>query len=513
MIEQLKEILMMSDIECQNHILKVLGEEGYTINIGHDPDKISANYIFAYPKNKEVVPVLLMAHWDTVRQKTGKVPDEPIVLVEENGRIENGSGILGADDRAGIGMILEAQNAFDTKPMLLFTNYEETGGYGMKTFIESKLLDPFRNIINLAVSVDRKGHNQWVCYYNNDDYDLEEFMLRLGYVEEVGSWTDGAGLAAAYNLPHVNVSYGGYLPHSTDEFLLKDSYINGVDRLVSLIENCTYKFERKIRHSTSSYYKSYKSQTKSTTITPADNAGKGTAAYDNIPSDAVIMTADDEELELHLGSIPCEICGRDDGTASFNLRSRVFMCPKCINRIMDKYGEMSPETALAGIRDLEQEKKRTREVNVLLKPKEHINKNFPSCPVCGKKDHVSWSKKTAGFVCTECSLAHSVDEKKFPFNGKFWAISKDNSIIKMYEKEDTVYEVNENNTKILRTVPILEHNILKKCSKCGAVGTVMTEYEHNFYLCRSCSNELGDLVDDWEDSRKTDIVGSEDLPF
>ena len=91
----------------------------------------------------------------------------------------------------------EAQTAFDTKPMLLFTNYEETGGYGMKTFIESKLLDPFRNIINLAVSVDRKGHNQWVCYYNNDDYDLEEFMLRLGYVEEVGSWTDGAGLAAA----------------------------------------------------------------------------------------------------------------------------------------------------------------------------------------------------------------------------------------------------------------------------------------------------------------------------
>ena len=52
MIEQLKEILMMSDIECQNHILKVLGEEGYTINIGHDPDKISANYIFAYPNNK-----------------------------------------------------------------------------------------------------------------------------------------------------------------------------------------------------------------------------------------------------------------------------------------------------------------------------------------------------------------------------------------------------------------------------------------------------------------------------
>lgn len=510
MIEQLKKFLSMSDIECQTEIIKILNEEGYTVNIGHEPDKIEADYIFAYPKDKQVVPVLLMAHWDTVRQKGGTYPDEPVILLEENGKIENGNGILGADDRAGVSMILAAQDEFETKPLLLFTNYEESGGQGMKSFIESRLLLPFRDIINLAVSVDRKGHNQRVCYYNNGDDKLEEFMLRLGYVEETGSWTDGAGLAAAYNLPHVNVSYGGYLPHSVDEFLLEDSYIHGVDRLISLIATCETKFERIVQKGYTYYGRSY---TSSKTITPADNEGRGTAAYDTVPSNAVIMTAKEEEVELRLSTIPCEICGRDTGNVSFNVRSRVFMCPKCVNRIMDKYREMSPETALAGIRDLEQEKKRTREKNVLLKPKEHIKKEFPTCPVCGRKDHVSWSKKLAGFVCTECSLAHSIDGKSNPFNGQFWTVSKDGHLIKMYAKEDIIYEVDENNTKILRTVPVKDHEILKKCNACGSIVTQVTKYNHNFYLCRKCSNALGDLVDDWEDTRSPVLAGSEDYPF
>ena len=301
-IEQLKKLLVMSDIECQTHIIKVLSGEDYSIIIGNDEDKISANYIFAYPKTEQVAPVLLMAHWDTVRNKA----DEPVTLFEENEKIENGVGILGADDRAGISMILEAQRCVEPKPMILFTNYEETGGYGMKRFIESGIFKNFKDCVNLAVSVDRKGHNQWVCYYNNGDKELEEFMLRLGYVEEFGTWTDGAGLASAYNLAHVNVSYGGYLPHTVDEFILKNSYLDGVDRLVSLIVKCDHVFERTV---TPSKYDKHKHEHK--TITPADNQGRGTAAYDTVPSDTVIMTAEeDPEIEIRLTNPPCELCCR-----------------------------------------------------------------------------------------------------------------------------------------------------------------------------------------------------------
>ena len=180
---------------------------------------------------------------------------------------------------------------------------------------------------------------------------------------------------------------------------------------------------------------------------------------------------------------------------------------------MDKYKEMSPETVLAGVRDLEQEKKRTRETNVLLKPSEHVKKEFPTCPVCGSKDHVSWSRRLAGFVCTECSLAHTTDATKYPFDGKFWVKSQDGSLVKMYSKEGNVYEVDETNTKVLRIVPVAEHDWLHECSICHTVGANNTKYVGGLYLCKNCTNALGDIIDDWEDTRESMIIGSEDYPF
>ena len=106
-----------------------------------------------------------------------------------------------------------------------------------------------------------------------------------------------------------------------------------------------------------------------------------------------------------------------------------------------------------------------------------------------------------------------MDSKNYPFNGKFWSISKDNNIVKIYEKEDIVYEVNENNTAILRTVPVKDHGLLKKCDSCGKIATQMVEFEHGFHMCRDCYNNFGDLVDDWEDTRRTLVTGSEDYPF
>ena len=153
MIERLKQTLMMTDIQCQVFLVKTLREAGYEVVIGHDPDKIDADYIFAYPPSREIIPVLLMAHWDTVRTTTGKRADEPVVIFSENGKIENGMGVLGADDRAGIQMILEAQDAYEEQPLLLFTNYEEIGGKGMLNFIKSGVLRPWVDSIYLAVSV------------------------------------------------------------------------------------------------------------------------------------------------------------------------------------------------------------------------------------------------------------------------------------------------------------------------------------------------------------------------
>lgn len=509
-MDRLKKILCMSDTECQIFLVKTLQELGYKVVIGHDASSIDADYLFAYPPSMEIIPVLLMAHWDTVRTRHGKLADEPVVIYEENGKIENGSGILGADDRAGISMILDVIEQFENRPILLFTNFEEIGGHGMDKFLVSKLFDPFKDSINLTISCDRKGHNQYVMYYTNADDTLEEYMTRHGYVKEWGTWTDGAGLATEYKLPHVNVSYGGYLPHNASEFILVDSYVSGVDRLASLIEDCNTKFIRQEAPST------YKKHTKSNTVvTPASHDGKGTAAYDKLPSNTVVMTDDkDSIVSIKLTACPCEVCGKEENVF-FNTKARVFLCTKCVNRIWNKYHEISPETVRAGIQDLEQGKRMTREANVLLKPKEHVKKNYPSCPVCGKNTHVSWSRKLSGFVCTECSMAHSIDKEKFKFDGRFWVRSDSKEgLVKIYVKGEHVVEVNNEANKLLKVCSPSQHEWLKQCALCGEILPIHTN--DKLPLCTKCHRHIGDLVDEWEDTRITqdsEVVGSEDIPF
>lgn len=494
MIKRLKSLLMMTDIECQTHLVRVLHEYGYNVVIGHDSDKIAADYIFAYPPSKEVIPVLLMAHWDTVRLSTGRRADEPVFLYSENGKIENGNGVLGADDRAGIQMILEAQDSYEEKPLLLFTNYEEIGGRGMRKFINSGALKEWLSVIYLAVSVDRKGHNQWVCYYTNTDDTLDEFMQRLGYVEEYGTYTDGADLARQYDLAHVNVSYGGYLPHTADEFVLIDSFTSGVERLSLLLSKVDRKFYRSV------------GMTNTKVVYPNSNYGKGTAAYDKIDTNVTIM----------LPPPTCDICGGEQAV-SWNTKAKMFICPKCINRITGKYKEMTHENALLGIEDLKRERQRTRELNVLMKPASHIHKEYPACPSCNSNTHVSWSPSNRGFVCTQCAYGHESNPDKHLWDGRFWTknMPPTGGVITMYVKEDNVYEVAPSGNKIMRIVPGKEHDTIRKCDVCGTYNGNVTECTSGLLMCESCAQGFGDLVDDWEDSSRCLInTGSEDpSPF
>lgn len=493
MIERLKQTLMMTDIQCQVFLVKTLREAGYEVVIGHDPDKIAADYIFAYPPSREIIPVLLMAHWDTVRTTTGKRADEPVVIFSENGKIENGMGVLGADDRAGIQMILEAQDAYEEQPLLLFTNYEEVGGKGMLNFIKSGVLRPWVDSIYLAVSVDRKGHNQWVCYYRNTDDTLEEFMQRHGYVEEYGTYTDGSDLARTYNLAHVNVSYGGYLPHRADEFVLVDSYLSGVERLTNLIAHVDRKFYRSVGMTN---YKTH-------VVYPNSFDGKGTAALDKIDTNITIM----------LPPPTCDVCGGEQAV-SWNTKAKMFICPKCINRITGKYKEMTYENALLGIEDLKRERQRTRELNVLMKPKSHVNKDYPDCPVCGSNTHVSWSPSNIGFICTQCAYAHDTNPEKHQWDGRFWTRNKPptGGVITMYVKEDNVYEIAPSGSKIEKIVPAKEHDVVKKCDVCGEYNGNIRECGDGLNMCESCAHGFGDLVDDWEDNQRCHLTNGSEAP-
>ncbi len=98
----------------------------------------AGNLLARVPGPEGAPRVLLCAHMDTVPLTT------PVKVVEREGRLENeGEGILGADNKAAVAVIMEAlRRVADAPPVgleILFTTCEEHALAGAKAFDQSKL--------------------------------------------------------------------------------------------------------------------------------------------------------------------------------------------------------------------------------------------------------------------------------------------------------------------------------------------------------------------------------------
>jgi len=96
--------------------------------------------------------VLLCAHMDTVPLTT------PVKVVDRDGRLENeGEGILGADNKAAVAVIVEAlRRVARTPPVgieVLFTTCEELSLAGAKAFDQSKLRSDFGFVFDHATPI------------------------------------------------------------------------------------------------------------------------------------------------------------------------------------------------------------------------------------------------------------------------------------------------------------------------------------------------------------------------
>lgn len=107
--------------------------------------------------NGKGATVLLSAHMDTVK---GVLADRG--LIEKNGVISSTKGALGADDRAGIAIILTVLDninklGFDGTIKIAFSREEEVGCIG-----SSKIDSGWYQDTDLAIVVDRKGNRDIV---------------------------------------------------------------------------------------------------------------------------------------------------------------------------------------------------------------------------------------------------------------------------------------------------------------------------------------------------------------
>ena len=163
--------------------------------------------------------VLLNAHLDTVEQI-----EESRIIVKDGNIWTSSEGILGADDRAGVNVIMAIlktlqPNDFNGTLKIIFTVEEEIGLVGAKEVNESFLWN-----VDMAFVIDRRGTNDIVTHNYSQEFCSAEFgrsLERIAHSNMQGKWRVVKGgssdttIWASQGIQSVNLSTG-YLHEHTD---------------------------------------------------------------------------------------------------------------------------------------------------------------------------------------------------------------------------------------------------------------------------------------------------------
>ncbi|GAE28248.1 hypothetical protein JCM9140_4461 [Halalkalibacter wakoensis JCM 9140] len=171
-----------------------------------------AGNLLAYLYCGDGPTVLLSAHMDTVEEF-----EEGRHIFENRTVLTSSSGILGADDRAGIAVILEVlsriqKTNFNGTLKIAFTVKEEIGCVGSKDMDVQFLGD-----VDGAIVVDRRNTRDIVTSNGTTSFcptSYGELFEKAGVLLGMSNWkTTSGGLSdakvyASYGIPSVNLSVG-----------------------------------------------------------------------------------------------------------------------------------------------------------------------------------------------------------------------------------------------------------------------------------------------------------------
>lgn len=223
------EVYQMFIAELQDHAIEQMKKAGYADNAIITPGKKSrGNYSHPYIYAKGEIPVLLIAHTDTVHStypsKFYCKKGIPHIIYGDHG--------LGADDRAGVAAILDILTNTKHRPHILLTDGEESGAWGAKELIKDKIAIPD---VRILVEMDRRGADDCV-FYGCDNPEMQKYVETFGYKKSYGSFTDISALGPALKIGSVNLSIGYYDAHSKDESINLHEWRTSVDRVVKILE-------------------------------------------------------------------------------------------------------------------------------------------------------------------------------------------------------------------------------------------------------------------------------------
>lgn len=146
---------------------------------------------------------------------------------------------LGADDKNGILICLEALKKYDCMKAVFFKE-EETGCRGSQNCLMT-----FFDNVKFVLQCDRRGNSDLITSIGFTDLCSEQFIQdidleRWGYKQEQGLMTDvetlkDKGLAVSA----VNISCGYYNPHTDEEITVKSDLIKCWKLVQHILEDCT----------------------------------------------------------------------------------------------------------------------------------------------------------------------------------------------------------------------------------------------------------------------------------
>jgi acetylornithine deacetylase/succinyl-diaminopimelate desuccinylase-like protein len=176
---------------------------------------------------------LLCVHLDTVPACWNR-PFARKMTIEDG--VLSGNGMIGADDKAGIYLILHLIGQGRTDFNFLFTVREENGREGIVHFLGQEALTG----IPYALVLDRRDGGDIICVENG--YGTPEFETWLaailepfGYGPAEGSLSDADVLCEV--LDCANLSVGYHQPHSARDFLVLPQLENAIAAVGAVLDD------------------------------------------------------------------------------------------------------------------------------------------------------------------------------------------------------------------------------------------------------------------------------------
>lgn len=231
---ELMKIYKMTEKELKTYVADQLLKTFPKITIGD-------GFVFA----KGNIPVLLVAHLDTIHKETPK-----IFQYKENGNIISSPQGIGGDDRNGVYSVLEIARKYNCS--VLFCEQEEVGGIGAEKFTKSKTAKELK--FNYMIELDRMGSNDAV-FYNCDNFEFEEFITKEFYKTSYGSFSDISILAPHFGCAAVNLSCGYYKAHTKDEYVVLTEIQDNIDAVCNILDRTTENDKFEYIEADYSYYK------------------------------------------------------------------------------------------------------------------------------------------------------------------------------------------------------------------------------------------------------------------